>query len=89
MRDWLDVGRIEVTEDQLAAAVNSHLGRMRMRRVTSIGRAFNLGYDWFTEESLTVDQARSSGMRAVTPADIARVSQKYFVPGPTVTVMAR
>jgi predicted Zn-dependent peptidase len=89
MRDWLDVGRIEVTDDQLAAAVNSHLGRMRMRRVTSIGRAFNLGYDWFTEESLNVDQARSSGMRAVTPADIARVSQKYFVPGPTVTVMAR
>ena len=89
MRGWLGLGRLEVTEDELAAAVNSHLGRMRMRRVTSIGRAFNLGHDWFTEESLTVDQTRSDGMRAVTPADVARVSERYLVEGPLVTVVAR
>ena len=89
MREWMDAGRMDVTDDEIAAAVNSNLGRMRMRRVTSIGRAFNLGYDWFSQESLTADNDRSVGLRSVTVEDVARVSEKYFVDGPTVTVVVK
>jgi predicted Zn-dependent peptidase len=80
---------LDVSANEVAAAVNSHLGRMRMRRVTSIGRAFNLGYDWFSTGSLEADQARSTGLRAVTPEDVARVSERYFAPAPLVKIVVR
>lgn len=89
LASWLTAGELDVAEDEVAAAVNSHLGRMRMRRVTSIGRAFNLGYDWFSTGSLTADQARSQGLRAVTPSDVARVSARYLQPAPLVRVIVR
>jgi hypothetical protein len=62
---------------------------MRMRRVTSIGRAYNLGYDWFSQGSLGADGERSAGLRSVTVDDVARVSEKYFVDGPTVSVVVK
>ncbi|RKZ13412.1 hypothetical protein DRQ32_01670, partial [bacterium] len=59
LADWLATGALEVSANDVAAAVNSRLGRMRMRRVTSIGQAFNLGHDWFTTASLDVADKRS------------------------------
>ena len=89
MREWITTGRMDVSDDEIAAAVNSNLGRMRMRRVTSIGRAYTLGYDWFSEQSLGADGERSEGLRSVTAADVARASEKYFVEGPMVSVVVK
>ena len=89
MREWITTGRMDVSDDEIAAAVNSNLGRMRMRRVTSIGRAYNLGFDWFSEQSLGADGERSAGLRSVTAADVARASEKYFVEGPMVSVVVK
>jgi zinc protease len=89
MLEYFNGGRLEVTDDAIAAAVNSNLGRQRMRRVTSIGRAYNLGYEWYADESLTAINDRSTGLRAVTVDDVARVSEKYFVDGPTVSVVVK
>jgi hypothetical protein len=58
-----------------------------MRRVTSIGRAFNLGYDLFSEGTLDADADRSAGLRAVDAEDVARVSERYFAEGPLVSVV--
>jgi predicted Zn-dependent peptidase len=87
LRGWLQCGRIDATADEIAAAVNSSLGRARMRRVTSIGRAFNLGYDLFSEGTLDADADRSAGLRAVDAAAVARVSERYFAEGPSVSVV--
>jgi predicted Zn-dependent peptidase len=89
MLEHFNAGRLEVTEDDIAAAVNSNLGRQRMRRVTSIGRAYNLGFEWYADESLTAADDRSTGLRAVTVDDVARVSETYFVDGPTVSVVVK
>jgi predicted Zn-dependent peptidase len=89
MLEYLNAGQMDVSADEIAAAVTSTLGRMRRRRVTSIGRAYNLGYDWYSEESLTAAADRSAGLRSVTAEDVARVTGKYFVDGPTVTVVVK
>lgn len=89
MLEYLNAGRMDVSADEIAAAVNSNLGRQRMRRVTSIGRAYNLGYEWYADASLTAMADRSAGLRAVTVEDVARVSEKYLVDGPTVSVVVK
>lgn len=85
--DWLGADLEDVSADEIAAAVNSHLGRMRMRRVTSVGRAFNLGHEWFSERSIDAAAELGRGLRAVTPEDVIRVSERYFTDAPRVTVV--
>ena len=80
-------GQLDASEDEIAAAVNSSLGRARMRRVTSIGRAFNLGFDFFANGSIGAAATRNAGLRAVSADDVARVSELYFREGPMVTVV--
>jgi predicted Zn-dependent peptidase len=89
LREWLNMGRLDASEDEIAAAVNSNLGRARMRRVTSIGQAFNLGFDLFAEGSLGAAADRDAGLRAVNVEDVARVSELYFRDGPLVSVVVR
>jgi predicted Zn-dependent peptidase len=89
MREWLCAGSLDASEDEIAAAVNSHLGRARMRRVTSIGRAFNLGFDLFSEGSVDAASARTAGLRAVGIEDVARIGGLYFREGPMITVVVQ
>jgi predicted Zn-dependent peptidase len=89
MRDYLEIGEIETDADEIATVVNRRLGRERMRRVTSIGEAFNLGVDHVFRGSLDHQAERSAALRAVTPQDVARVSDRYLGDGPAAVVVVR
>lgn len=87
MRDYLAIGELDVTADEIATVVNRRLGRERMRRVTSIGKAYNLAMDYVFEDDLDHRTNSAEALRAVTPEDVARVSAKYLVGGPTAVVV--
>ena len=69
--------------------MNRRLGRERMRRVTSMGKAYNLGADFVFEDDVDFRHVRGPAMRPVAPEDVARVSARYLVDGPTATVVVR
>jgi predicted Zn-dependent peptidase len=89
MLQYLTGGTLEATPDELEAAVNGHLGRMRMRRVTRLGQAYNLCRDHVFGEGIDQAQREAEGLRAVGLADVQRAARRYLAAGPTVTVLAR
>ncbi len=89
VRDYLEIGEIETDTEEIATVVNRRLGRERMRRVTSMGEAFNLGVDHVFHGSLEYQEERSAALRGVTPTDVARVSARYLGDGPAAVVVVR
>ncbi len=81
-------GDLNATPDEIETAVNKYLARMRMRRVTSMGQAFNLGVDLFLHGDIGYGAEEAKGMAAVTPEDVNRVANHYLGAGPMVTVIA-
>jgi predicted Zn-dependent peptidase len=82
-------GRMEASAEEVETAVNGYLSRMRMRRITSMGQAFNLGQDFFLKGGIDYASREAKGLSAVTPQDVERVSERYLVEAPMVTVIAR
>ena len=89
MRDYLRIGELRTDADEIATVVNRRLGRERMRRVTSMGKAYNLAVDLEYEGSLDFERERGAAMRAVTPEDVARVSAQYLVDAPVGVAVVR
>jgi predicted Zn-dependent peptidase len=89
LQRYLSRGAFEVDENQIEAAVNGYLGRMRMRRVTRIGQAYRLCADVAQGEGLEHARLEAEGMRAVTRDDVRRVAVEYLSAGPLVTFVAR
>jgi predicted Zn-dependent peptidase len=82
-------GELAATPEQIETAVNKHLSRMRMRRITSMGQAFTLSRDLFLHGDLEYADREARGLAAVTPQDVQRVAQRYLSDGPMVTVIVR
>jgi predicted Zn-dependent peptidase len=89
VRSYLTRGGLHASDDEVEKAVNGYLSRMRMRRITSMGRAFNLGVDLFLEGGIDYAAREAAGMASVTPDDVDRVATRYLVDAPMVTVIAR
>jgi len=89
MRTYFCAGTLQTTADEVETAVNKHLSRMRMRRITSMGQAFTLSTDLFLDGDLAEAQMEAKGLAAVTPDDVARVARRYLGDAPTVTVVVR
>lgn len=89
MRSYFARGEFETTADEVETAVNKHLSRMRMRRITSMGQAFTLSRDLVQCGGIDFSEREAKGMASVTPADVKRVAARYLSAGPTVTVIAR
>jgi len=89
LRSYLQSGSLDASADEVETSVNGYLSRMRMRRITSMGQAFNLGQDLFLKGGIDYAQREAAGLSAVTPADVERVAQRYLVDAPMVTVIAR
>lgn len=87
IRDILVSTSFETDPDEIAAVVNRSLGRDRMRRVTSIGKAYNLCSDLAFGGGIDFDRRRSEGLRAVTAEDVSRVWARYFGERPLVAVV--
>jgi len=89
MREHFTRGTLGATAEEIETAVNKHLSRTRMRRVTSMGQAFTLGNRLFLEGDMQFDEREAAGLTAVTPEDVERVAGKYLGAGDRVTVIVR
>lgn len=89
VRSYLTGGGLDATADEVEKAVNGYLSRMRMRRITSMGRAFNLGVDLFLEGGVDYAAREAAGLASVTPDDVDRVAKRYLVDAPMATVIVR
>ncbi len=89
VRGYLTAGELQVSEDEIATAVNARLGRLRMRTVTSMGRAFTLCRDEFLSGDIDEAAREAAGLSAVGVDDVARASRRYLGEGPLVTVTVR
>ncbi len=89
MRTYFAGGKLEATEDEIETAVNKHLSRMRMRRITSMGQAFTLCRDHFLRGGIDYTQREAEGLAAVTREDVQRAAARYLSDAPAITVIAR
>jgi len=89
MRSYLFGADMEATTEEIETAVNGYLSRMRMRRITSMGQAFNLGRDLFLKGGIDYAEREATGLTSVTAQDVTRVAKRYLIDGPMVTVIAR
>jgi len=89
MQSYLAGGKLDVTADEIETAVNKHLSRMRMRRITSMGQAFTLCRDYFLRGGIDYTQREAEGLAAVTREDVHRAAARYLSDAPTITVIAR
>ena len=89
VREVLTAPTLQTDADEIAAVVNRRLGRERMRRVTSIGKAYNLCTDLTFGGGLDFASRRSQGLRSVTPEAVTRAWERHLGPGPLVTSVAR
>jgi len=89
VRAYMTGSGLVANDDEVAKAVNGYLSRMRMRRITSMGRAFNLGVDLFLEGGIDFAAREAAGLSSVTPRDVERVAKSYLVDAPMVTVIVR
>jgi len=89
MRSYLAGNALKATSEEIETAVNGYLSRMRMRRITSMGQAFNLGQDLFLKGGIDYARREAEGLESVTPEDVQRVARLYLVDAPMVTVIAR
>lgn len=89
MLDYITAGKLQAAPDAIETTVNKYLALMRMRRITSMGQAFNLSRDLFQFGGIDYAEREAKGLAAVRPEDVERAAQRYLGPGPLVTVIAR
>ena len=89
MLDYITAGKLQAAPDAIETAVNKYLALMRMRRITSMGQAFNLSRDLFQFGGIDYAAREAKGLAAVRPEDVERAAQRYLGTGPLVTVIAR
>jgi predicted Zn-dependent peptidase len=89
MRSHLTPGELWATPDEIETAVNKYLSRIRMRRMTSMGQAFNLSRDLFMGRGIDHADREVQGLAAIKPADVNRAAERYLSEGPIVTLIAR
>jgi len=89
MKDYIFVKSLEVSEEEIETAVNSRLGRLRMRSMTSMGQAFALCRDDYLQGSIDYSAREAQGLRAVTPTEVRAAARDYLKEGPLVTVIAK
>ncbi len=89
VKQYMVSGDLLVDEDEIATAVNSRLGRMRMRTMTSMGQAFTLCRNAFLEGELDATRKEATGLAKVGIEDVARAARRYLGEGPLVVVIAR
>ncbi len=89
MRDYMIAKTLEVSEEEIETAVNSRLGRLRMRTMTSMGQAFALCRDDFLHDSIDYSAQEAEGLRSVGPSDVQNAARNYLGDGPMLTVIAK
>ena len=67
-----------VTTDDLQKSVNMYLGRMMFRRLSSINRAYYLGYSYYFHDDIGYDQRFLDQLKKVKLSDVQRVARKYL-----------
>jgi predicted Zn-dependent peptidase len=89
MRSYLLGNGLEATTKEVETAISGYLSRMRMRRITSMGQAFNLGRDLFLKSGIDYSEREAAGLASITAQDVKRVAKQYLIDAPMVTVIAR
>jgi predicted Zn-dependent peptidase len=76
-------------EEELAGARNRGEGRRRMRRLSRMGDAYAMAMAELAHRDPLALDADLPALRAVTPADVARVAAAHFSFDPAVVAIAR
>jgi predicted Zn-dependent peptidase len=75
--------------EEITGARNRDEGRRRMRRLTRIGQAYEMAMAELAGRSPLEVDADLPALRAVTPSDVVRVSQRYLRLAEPVVAVAR
>ncbi|MEN8154692.1 MAG: insulinase family protein [Acidobacteriota bacterium] len=67
-----------INEGELTRLVNMYLGRMMFRRLSSINRAYYLGYSLYFSGNIKNDQKALDDLKNVKLSDVKRVAGKYL-----------
>lgn len=78
-----------VTKNELTRLVNMYLGRMMFRRLSSINRAYYLGYSLYFSGNIENDQKSLDDLKNVKLEDVKRVAGKYLDIKDTVSIIVR
>ncbi len=89
MKDYMIVKSLQVSPEEIETAVNSRLGRLRMRTMTSMGQAFALSRDAYLEGGIGFSAEEAEGLRAVKPVAVGNAATYYLEVGPLITVIAK
>lgn len=79
----------EIDEPTVRRTANAMRGRMLMRRVTRVNRAYFTGVERLEERPLGDDQARLDALLEVSAADVQRVIRRYVSPERCAVVTVR
>jgi len=81
--------KASVTEKELEREINGLVGRLQMRMLSSINRAFYLGVATRKGLTHTFGEDYRERLLALTPEDVERVTRKYLPDGDLVEVVVR
>jgi zinc protease len=80
LRELKAVVETPPTQDEVERRANGLAGRLTMRMLSSINRAFYLGLADFRGLAHGYGDAYRQGLRSVTPEEVAAALRKYFAP---------
>jgi predicted Zn-dependent peptidase len=72
---------ISLNDDEVAAAVASRVGRLRMRQITRMGQAFTTAMNVLEGEGPLAHETRRAALERVTADDLRRVAERYLDAG--------
>lgn len=78
LREWKAVAETPPTKDEVERRANGLAGRLAMRTLSSINRAFYLGVAEFRGLPHGYGEAYRQGLLSVTPEEVGEALRKYF-----------
>ena len=80
LREWKAVAETPPTKEEVERRANGLAGRLAMRMLSSINRAYYLGLADFRDLAHGYGEAYRSELLSVTPEEVSEVLRKYFGP---------
>jgi predicted Zn-dependent peptidase len=78
LREWKSVAQVPPTTEEVARRANGLAGRLTMRLLSSINRAYYLGVAEFRGWGLDYAEAYRQSLLSVTPEEVTDVLRKYL-----------
>jgi len=77
------------TTHDLEKSLNMYMGRMMFRRLSSINKAYYLGYSQYFHNDIHHDELFLSDLKKVTLNDVKKVAEKYMIINNPVSIIVK